>query len=254
MMLAPREGDPLTASTTPLAVLGLAFALGWRHALDVDHLAAVTTMVSERPGLRSSSTAGALWGLGHTAALLAVAVAVLALHVQIPPAMAPLLELAVALMLIGLGARLVWTLCRGGAVHHHVHAHGARVHVHLHVHPADAVHEADRSVPDHGDHGGARRSFLVGATHGLAGSAALMLAVVTTLPDPKLALAYVAVFGLGSICGMVVVGALLGAPLAIAVRRFATAVTVVRLCAAATSVTVGVSLAWRLGIEAGLFT
>lgn len=247
-------GDPLTASTTPLAALGLAFVLGWRHALEVDHLAAVSTMVSERPSLRSSSLAGALWGLGHTASLLAVAVVMLVLHVQIPAALAPFLELGVALMLLGLGARLLWTLWRGGAVHHHVHAHGDRVHVHLHAHRADTIHRAERSaVVQHDHHRGVRRPFLVGVTHGLAGSAAMMLAVVVALPDPVLALAYVAVFGVGSICGMVVASALLGAPIVIAVRRFAAAMTVARVCAAAASIAVGISLAWHAGIQAGFF-
>ncbi|TMB01065.1 MAG: hypothetical protein E6J70_08960, partial [Deltaproteobacteria bacterium] len=93
--------------TTPLALLGFGFLLGVRHALDVDHLAAVSTIVSERRSLWSSSLVGALWGLGHTAALLAASVAVIALHTEIPPRLAHGLELCVALMLVGLGLNLL---------------------------------------------------------------------------------------------------------------------------------------------------
>jgi len=93
--------------TTPLAILGFGFVLGLRHALDVDHLAAVSTIVGQRRSLWSSSLVGALWGLGHTAALLAAAVAVIGLHAEIPPRLASALELGVAVMLIVLGLNLL---------------------------------------------------------------------------------------------------------------------------------------------------
>ena len=113
---------------TPLAVLGFGFVLGLRHALDVDHLAAVSTIVSQRRNLWRSSLVGALWGIGHTAALLAAAVVVIGLHAEIPPRLAWGLELGVAVMLVGLGLNLLRTLWAGGTLHHHVHAHGSRAH------------------------------------------------------------------------------------------------------------------------------
>src|SRR5215475_3170195 len=97
-------------TTSPLAVLGLGFVLGLRHALDVDHLAAVTTIVSQRKSVLGSSLVGALWGLGHTAALFVVALAMVVLHARIPAAVAPWLEMGVAVMLVGLGANLLRTL------------------------------------------------------------------------------------------------------------------------------------------------
>jgi hypothetical protein len=230
--------------TTPLALLGFGFLLGVRHALDVDHLAAVSTIVSARRGAWGSSLVGALWGLGHTAALLGVALTVVALHAEIPPRLALGLELGVAAMLIGLGVNLLWTLRRGGRVHHHAHAHGGRLHVHPHVHGVEAV--------DDGHHRAAsvRRPFLVGLVHGLAGSAGLMLAVVATIPSSVLALAYVVVFGVGSIGGMTAVSALLGAPLALVTARFARAETALRACAAVGSVVIGILVAWKIGVQA----
>ena len=219
-----------------LGVLGLGFVLGLRHALDVDHVAAVSTIVTQRRSLWASSLVGAVWGLGHTASLLAVGLVVIGLRAEIPPRLASLFELGVAAMLIALGANLLWTIARGGRVHVHAHAHGARAHVHPHVHASGAVRH------DHG-FGAGRRPFLVGLVHGLAGSAALMLAVLATIPSRPLALAYVAVFGAGSIGGMLVMGALLGVPLALAAERFARADVVLRTGAGVGSVIVGIVLA-----------
>jgi len=231
--------------TTPLALLGFGFLLGVRHALDVDHLAAVSTIVSERRSLWSSSLVGALWGLGHTAALLAASVAVIALHTEIPPRLAHGLELCVALMLVGLGLNLLRTLWAGGTLHHHVHVHGGRPHRHPHLHaPGQMAGEG------HHPRRGSRRPFVVGLVHGLAGSGALMLAVLATIPSPALALAYVGIFGAGSIGGMVGMSTLFGVPLALARGRFDVAL---RLGTALGSVAVGLFLAWQLGAHAGGF-
>jgi high-affinity nickel permease len=223
-----------------LGVLGLGFVLGLRHALDVDHVAAVSTIVTQRRSLWASSLVGAVWGLGHTAALLAVGLVVIGLRAEIPPRLASFFELGVAAMLIGLGANLLWTIARGGRVHVHAHAHDGRAHVHPHVHASGAVRH------DHG-FGAGRRPFFVGLVHGLAGSAALMLAVLATIPSRPLALAYVAVFGAGSIGGMLVMGALLGVPLALAAERFARADVVLRVGAGVGSVMVGIVLAVSVG-------
>jgi ABC-type nickel/cobalt efflux system permease component RcnA len=238
-----------TVPTTPLALLGLGFLLGVRHALDLDHLAAVSTIVGERRGLRGSSLVGALWGLGHTAALLVVAALVVAFRTEIPPAVAHGLELAVALMLIGLGVNLLRTLWMGGRIHVHVHDHDGRRHAHPHVHGAAEAHEgAGHHAPWR-----RRRPFLVGLVHGLAGSVGLMLAVLATISTPALALAYVVAFGCGSIGGMAAMSALMGLPLAVAAERFSRAEVALRACAAVASVVVGLGVAWRVGGEMGIF-
>ncbi len=226
-----------------LGLLGLGFALGLRHALDVDHLAAVSTIVSQRRSLWASSLVGALWGLGHTAALLAVGLGVIVLHTEIPPTVARGLELGVAAMLVGLGLNVLRTLWKaGGAVHHHGHTHGDRRHVHPHV------HAPGESAAHHHPVRSARRPFFVGLVHGLAGSAGLMLAVLAAIPSPALGVAYVAVFGGGSIGGMVLMSALLGVPLALASGRFARAEVALRTCAGLGSVSIGLVLAWEIGV------
>src|SRR5690349_20492415 len=102
---------------TALGLLGFGFLLGLRHALDVDHLAAVSTFVTQRRSVWSSSLVGAVWGLGHTVSLHAVGVVVIGLHTQVPPRVANALELAVGAMLVGLGLNLLCTLRRGGLLH-----------------------------------------------------------------------------------------------------------------------------------------
>ena len=223
---------------SPLAILSLGFVLGQRHALDVDHLAAVSTIVSQRRSVWASGLVGVAWGLGHTAALFAASVVVIGLHASIPPRVSSALELGVALMLVGLGLNLLRTLWSGGTVHRHVHRHDGHAHAHVHVHGA---HEDMRHHARVG-----RRPFVVGLVHGLAGSGALMLAVLATIPSPGVALVYVAVFGIGSIAGMLAMSTLFGVPLALVGGRFARAELALRLGAALGSMAVGVRLAWEL--------
>ncbi len=229
---------------SPLGVLGFGLVLGLRHALDVDHLAAVSTIVSQGRSLWRSSLVGALWGLGHTASLLAVAVAVIGLHLEVPPSIERLPELGVAAMLIVLGLNLLRTVLRGGRVHVHTHSHDGRVHGHPHHHR--------HGVADH-DHGPSRRPIFVGLVHGLAGSAGLMLAVLATIPSPWLALAYVGIFGIGSVGGMTLMSALFAIPALLTASRFRGVERALRLTAAVVSVIVGLHLAWETGFPTGLF-
>jgi high-affinity nickel-transport protein len=234
----------MSAWSSPLAILGFGFVLGLRHALDVDHLAAVSTIVSRQRSVWRSSLVGVAWGVGHTTSLLAVAIAVIALHAEIVPWVEQCLELGVALMLIWLGARLLYGVIRGDALHAHAHAHAGRPHVHPHWHrEGAAVHEHG---PSH------RRPFAIGLVHGLAGSGGLMLAVAATIPDPLLAIGYVMIFGLGSIGGMALMSALFAIPSLMTTHRFAGVERWLRAGAAVASVTVGVALAWEIGRAAGL--
>jgi len=230
-----------------MGLLGFGFLLGIRHALDVDHLAAVSTLVSTRRSRWSAPIVGAVWGLGHTAALLVASMGVIALHTEIPPTVSRGLELCVALMLVGLGTNLLRTLWRGGHLHLHEHAHGGHAHVHPHVHELGAAN-AHRHVRVGG------RPFVVGVVHGLAGSAGLMLVVLATIPSPALAFGYVAVFGAGSIAGMIAMSSLLGVPLALAADRFARVAQVLETSAALASIVIGVGLAWSIGVDAGVLS
>ncbi len=218
------------------ASLGLAFGL--KQALDADHLAAVSVIVSEKRSFWRSSSVGALWGLGHSFSLLAVAVLVIVAEIRIPSWAASTLELAVAIMLIGLGVNAVFVLWRGGTVHMHAHRHGRRLHVHPHVHlPGQPSGEMHHNVPF------ATRSLLVGAVHGLAGSAALMLLVLATLPSSLLGFAYIIAFAIGSTAGMFLMTLMVSLPLRLAAQRFTRAYSAVRLSAALGSICTGVWLA-----------
>jgi hypothetical protein len=189
---------------------GLGSLLGMRHALEPDHLAAVSTLVTDERNGYKAALLGMCWGLGHTSALIAVGTVMVILRTQMPVQMADAFELCVALMLVGLGLRAIYLASRQGpAGPAHVHHHGAVVHTH-HGAPAH-IHIGAWTL--------ARRPLLVGAVHGLAGSGALTALVLTTLPTTVERLTYMAVFGLGSTLGMAALSGLLGWPLARAGRH-----------------------------------
>jgi High-affinity nickel-transport protein len=179
--------------------------LGMRHALEPDHIAAVSTLVTgERSGYKAALL-GACWGIGHTVSLLVVGMGLVLLRTEMPAALTDVFELFVAMMLIGLGLRAIYLAARQGpAGPVHAHQHGGRVHVHGGA-PAH-IHIGTWTL--------ARRPLLVGAVHGLAGSGALTALVVATLPSTTARLTYMAVFGLGSTLGMAVLSGVLGWPLA----------------------------------------
>jgi hypothetical protein len=185
--------------------LALGSLIGMRHALEPDHLAAVSTLVSrERSGYRAALL-GMWWGIGHTAALVAVGLALAVLRAGLPDRMATLFELAVAFMLVGLGLQAIYVAANQGAEGPaHVHRHGDVVHRHAAA-PAH-VHIGRWTL--------ARRPLIIGAVHGLAGSGALTALVLTTLPSTAARLSYMALFGLGSTAGMAALSGLLGWPLA----------------------------------------
>lgn len=187
-------------------MLGLGFLLGARHALDADHIAAVSTLLADRPDVRTSGWIGCAWGLGHTTVLLVVGLGILLLKVTIPEAVAQTLEFGVGLMLIMLGVSLAMALYREGW-HLHAHEHDGTPHLHLHSH---------RLGPDHGHPHWLHRSmkpFAIGVVHGLAGSSALILLVLSTVRTLWEGMAYILAFGIGSIVGMALLGILISLPL-----------------------------------------
>jgi hypothetical protein len=207
------------------ALLLLGFFLGMRHATDADHIVAIATIVSRQRTMRGSMQIGAAWGVGHTITVIAVGGAIVLFGVVIPPWLGLSMELAVGLMLVLLGV-LTLTGMGGGAgraaqPHDHVHSHGDYVHRHPHGHgPDDHGHAGDRTplaLLDRSWLGGLPlyqwlRPFAVGLVHGLAGSAAIALLVLTLIRDPILAVAYLLLFGIGTIGGMMLITLLLTAP------------------------------------------
>ncbi|MBJ6760333.1 hypothetical protein JGU66_06130 [Myxococcaceae bacterium JPH2] len=191
-----------------LALLGgclLGLMLGMRHALEPDHLAAVSTLSVERSRpLRENLMLGAVWGAGHTLALFVVGGTLAALRTQMPPQVEQGLELCVAVMVATLGMRALMQAFRegtsGAPVPHH---HGATKHTHSGH--AEHVHVGRWTL--------ARRPLLVGLMHGLAGSGALTALVLAELPTVGTRLLYILAFGLGSVTGMAALTGLAGLPL-----------------------------------------
>jgi sulfite exporter TauE/SafE len=194
-----------------VGVLLIGFLLGLQHAIEADHLAAVSTIVSEKKSLLSASIVGGFWGIGHTISLFAVGVVVIFLKLQIPESFESTLEGCVGVMLVFLGVNAIWKLFKTEKFHAHTHAHGEREHVHFHSHEDEEEEPHHRFGP---------RSIFIGMLHGLAGSAALMLLLIPTIPSPTLALVYILVFGFGSILGMMAMSFLIGLPLHFTAHRF----------------------------------
>jgi len=209
-------GMHLSFEGTGIALFGLGFALGIRHALDPDHLVAVSTIVSRNKSIVRSSVAGAFWGVGHTASLLVCGSVVLALRMQIPDSFIATAERAVALMLVLLGVNAMWRAIRNSGVHFHLHTHDGRRHSHLHVHRPDSVAIHDHShVLKFGF-----KPFLIGMVHGLAGTGALMIVVIAAAPSFLAGSLYILVFGLGSIAGMLILSSLISIPFVVSARSF----------------------------------
>ena len=207
--------SPLLSVSTPW-VLSLGFLIGLKHATEADHLAAVSTIVTERKSLTGSAIVGALWGLGHTISLVIAGVLVLLLDFQISEQTERFLELGVGVMLFLLGLNVLRKILQGGNLHIHTHKHGDRPHAHPHLHE---VGREDEPTSHHG-FSFSPRAVVIGMIHGLAGSAALMLLVIPTIDSQVMGLIYIVIFGIGSIAGMMLMSFLVGLPFQLTALRF----------------------------------
>jgi hypothetical protein len=205
----------LMSEASNLAVLGLGFILGLKHATDPDHVVAVTTFLGKERQLRRACGIGLFWGLGHTIALSIAGLVVIGLKFPISKWLADRLELVVAAMLIILGARMIST-----------------VHTRWHEH--------------HHDFGWRRlglRAMLVAIVHGTAGSAALTLLILSTMSSTMNGLLYVLIFGVGSMLGMLVISLLLSLPIRLAGERVAAAIRPLQMSTGVLSCGFGLYLA-----------
>ena len=231
-----------------LAAFSLGLLLGIQHALDPDHLIAVSTIVSEHKNFKWASLIGAFWGLGHTTTLFIVGLLVIGLRVSIPPRLGEGLEFLVALMLVILGINVLRKAFGAERVHLHTHSHSPETHTHFHVH--------DNPRQDHAHphpFKAMRRPFIVGMVHGLAGSAALMLLVLSTIESPVGGLLYIVIFGLGSVGGMLLLSGIISLPFILTAQRFSAMNRWIRVFAGVASVTFGIYLGWEIGSQLGLF-
>lgn len=225
-------------------LLGVGFLLGLRHALDADHLAAVSTVLAERPSLRASGAIGLWWGIGHTLTLLLVGSVVLVWGLRIPEQFELIAESCVGILLVVLGGTLALKLYRE-QWHVHSHQHDGERHVHLHSHQLQE---------DHGHRhwlAGSARPLCIGMAHGLAGSAALMLIVLSNTEELGRGLLAIAVFGAGSIAGMMVIGMTISLPLVCSLSVSRRLFVGLQACASAASLVVGLWMLVKLTSTAG---
>ena len=185
-----------------ISFLFLGFLIGMSHALEADHIAAVGAMAAQKKGgKRALVWRGISWGVGHTITLFVLCFVVLIFGVAMTDERAAVLEFSVGAMLVLLGLDVLRRM-RAKRVHFHVHDHGdGRPHLHAHSHEkASTSHKRDPH--DHVHAGFSLKALGVGLIHGAAGSAALLALAVAATTDAVTALAYVLVFGLGSVAGM----------------------------------------------------
>lgn len=224
----------LTPELSTFSILLVGFVLGLHHAVEADHLAAVSTIVSEKKNLFTATIVGGMWGIGHTISLFAVGLLVIFLKLQITESIEAKLEAVVGLMLVILGINALRKLLTSEKIHAHLHEHGGRQHVHIHTHRDEKVEAAHHRLSP--------RSVVIGMVHGLAGSAALMLLIVPTIASPAVAIGYILIFGLGSIGGMMVMSLLIGLPFHFTANRFELLNKGIRLCAGVFSFGLGASI------------
>ena len=195
---------------SPILLLLTGALVGLLHAFEPDHIVAVTTQIPERtarPGIRRGALRGCLlgglWGLGHTQTILLVSILVLILSQNIPDQVFDGFEFVVGVMLVLLGASVLTNRRISGLVHSHPHRHDdGLVHSHPHRH--------------NGDHRHGHKSYLIGCIHGLAGSGALIAISAPLLSEAPMILLFYAVFGLGSVLGMIAASGVVSIPFSLA--------------------------------------
>ena len=226
--------------TSLLALAGIGLLLGFRHAFEPDHLAAVSTLATRQGRLLDACRLGIAWALGHTASVGIVVGAIILFGVHLPDRLWPAADFLVALLLIGLGATVILRYVRG-RWHLHVHSHEEGPHLHLHSHasPTGPAHQHPHARGD------ARRSLGFGLLHGLAGSAAILVLLVAAAPTRAAQVAYFAAFAAGTMLGMLAVSLTLAVIVRLAAGRGTRWATALHVGSAVASVAVGVALAWR---------
>ena len=260
--------------TSGLAILAIGFFLGMRHATDPDHVIAVSTIVSRERSIAKAAFIGILWGVGHTLTILAVGAAIILFGLAIPARVGLTMEFCVGLMLILLGVlnltgAMKWMSDKFSPAHPpvtgehaHIHEHDAKLHFHWHSHAAEREHHAESLAPPRAlerSLGGlglyqTLRPLFVGIVHGLAGSAAVALLVLSAIREPKWAVLYLLVFGIGTIAGMMLITSIIALPFSFVGYRFAWLNRGLIIGSGVLSLAFGLFVCYQIGFVDGLFT
>jgi len=260
--------------TSGLAILAIGFLLGMRHATDPDHVIAVSTIVSRERSIVKAGWIGILWGIGHTLTIIVVGTAIILFGLAIPVRVGLTMEFSVGLMLILLGV-----LNLTGAIrylsekfspahpkvtgdHAHIHEHGSQMHLHWHSHQPGKEHHAESLAPPKWAERSATRlgvfhtvrPLFVGLVHGLAGSAAVALLVLTTIREARWAVLYLLIFGAGTIAGMMLITAAIALPFSFAGYKFAWLNRSLVFGSGLLSLVFGFFVCYQIAIVDGLFT
>jgi hypothetical protein len=267
----------IPANAAPLAIALLGLLLGMRHATDPDHVIAVTTILSRERRLAVAARIGIVWGLGHTLTVLIVGAAIIVFKIAIPARLGLAMEFAVAVVLILLGIGAAASLVLKGAsrmrrgsshqerlvVHAHAHEHDGATHAHPHVHAGhhedtDAMHHDHTidvdALPSFAARRPLLRSFAVGLVHGLAGSAAIALLVLSAIPQPLWATLYLAIFCVGTIIGMALITTAIATPFMVVSRQASWIRQTLVTGSGLLSFGFGLFLAYQIGIADHLFS
>jgi len=257
-----------------LSIIAVGFFLGMRHATDPDHVIAVTTIVTRQRQLTRAAFTGAFWGVGHTVTIFVVGALIILFDVVIPTRIGLSMEFSVALMLIVLGVMNVAAFKRStssiattaeadsGIMHAHPHAHGDYVHSHTHGHAPEAHPHRHDSTPlalldrFFGKLALYRpmRPFIVGVVHGLAGSAAVALLVLATIPNPRWAVVYLLVFGAGTVGGMMLITMSIASAFTFMGKGRQKFSHRLGLVSGLLSLAFGILLVYQIGFAGGLFS
>lgn len=255
-----------------VSIIAIGFFLGMRHATDPDHVIAVTTIVSTQRKTSRAALIGAMWGVGHTMTILVVGAAIILFSIVIPVRLGLSMELSVAVMLVLLG---VWnlvsffrTLPANGAfstaevVHSHAHTHGDYIHNHPHGHSPEAhSHAPDQTPLSRLDRSFGKlglyqllRPLVVGIVHGLAGSAAVALLILASIRTPSWAIAYLLVFGVGTIAGMMLITMSIASTFRFVGNRFEGFGRKLGMASGLLSLAFGLFVAYDICVTQGLFS
>lgn len=256
--------------TTFIAILLLGFFLGMRHATDPDHVVAVTTIVSRERTMLHASLIGVLWGLGHTITILSVGSAIILFKLTIPPRLGLSMELAVGVMLIllgvmnltGISLRVIECITAHQAARgKHSHFTAGHFRIHMHDDEGEPLFEQQETIFGWNTQEWKKlgcfhimRPLIVGVVHGLAGSAAVALLVLTAISRPSWAVGYLIVFGFGTIAGMMLITAAIALPFVYTLKHFGRLNQGLAVASGVLSLSLGLFLCYQIGIVGGLFT